>query len=191
MNHPQEVPSNTSHVHWNDDDPKRAERLHCSVRVTATSSRSMMADHQKGRQRDDLKLKINKAVQLELAYLDKAIEVGKKRIMLMRVLQESSAASSKDTNDASHPTNETTATTAAATPSKVQKLTEKIAYATKLEKAWFHRARQVHDKRYRWTKLYEIISMSQQNSCDTAASDKDTSLLPPLVSSLYSEKLMR
>ncbi|GAX27177.1 hypothetical protein FisN_13Lh272 [Fistulifera solaris] len=170
MNRPSEISTNTmtSHVHWNDEHAGRiaSTQLSVDVRNNADDVKS------KGPKRDDLRAKIDKAVRVELAYLDKAIEVGKKRKMMVRVLKEQGGAS--------------TTTGETVNASQQQTITAKIALATKLEKAYFHKARQVHDRRYRWTKLYEM----SQHSDDSKATPSKCQL-PPLMSSFYSggEKL--
>ncbi|GAX27637.1 hypothetical protein FisN_13Hh272 [Fistulifera solaris] len=153
----------TSHVHWNDEHAGRIASPRLDVRNADEDVKSSSKGPAK---RDDLRAKIDKAVRVELAYLDKAIEVGKKRKMMVRVLKEQGDLPSMEA-------------------SQQQTITAKIAYATKLEKAYFHKARQVHDRRYRWTKLYE---MSQQS--DEATPSKKCQL-PPLRSRFYSgeEKL--
>jgi hypothetical protein len=160
----------TSHVHWNDEHAGRIASTRLSVDV-----RNADDVKPKGQKSDDLRAKIDKAVRVELAYLDKAIEMGKKRKMMVRVLNEQGNCNSSTTSETIN-------------ASQQQKITANIAYATKLEKAYFHKARQVHDRRYRWTKLYEMSQNSDDSKADNSPSK---SKLPPLMSSFYSgeEKL--
>lgn len=179
-----EMPMNTitSHVHWNDDPGKvdvtsrpLNDHHHHHHQCSETNADNA---NKKGRPKeDDLRAKIHKAVQIELAYLDKAIEIGKKRKLMMRRLNETIERNQQE---------KSTTTISASSPqdsytSTPQSLTEKIAYATRLEKIYFHKARQVHDRRYRWTKLYELSQTTKESLTS----------LPPLMTNLYAaeEKL--
>lgn len=164
---PSEAPTNTmtSRVHWNDDSKEISGRIN-SGRLNQSVAARDACDNAINRRQEDLKTKINKAVQIELAYLDKALEVGKKRKKLMRVLKETAEEHEQTTKGSDAPSEESIHLR--------KKLKEKIAYAIKMEEAYLNKARQTHDRRYRWTKLYEVSKKDNKT---------DRSELPPLMPS--------
>jgi hypothetical protein len=110
-----------------------------------------------------IEAKIQKAARWELAYLNKAKEAQTKREEWMQLY--------KVVCDLQHKTNKNTPA------GLLQKTGAKVKGCAQIEKAYLVKAKAVHDKRYRWTKLYEHASQMESQA-------RIAKELPPLHQSL-------
>jgi hypothetical protein len=115
------------------------------------------------RQLNSMENRIRNAASLELHYLNKAKYIRAKRDALSKFLQSKTC---DDTHDTNHPSY--------------------MAYVVErdilMERACLKKSKKIHNKRYRWTKIYEhtVRQWKEQSNGSTASLAFGMKRLPPL-----------
>ena len=154
-----------------------------------TGSKRQRLKHLK-KQMARMEEQIQKAIRVELTYLDNAKEIRDKRDRLK------DACDSLQNNMKRH--GQLSESSETRLKEEMEKVQAKIQKATRLENTYLKKSKQVHDKRYRWTKLYEHACKERQQLEDHSSSEvlsvaSDRSVgstgsmnLPPLLPSTFS-----